>query len=108
MRLFLLVRYFCTAYTLSAKYDEESLNEISHRVNDLLQYYEEQEVDDKGYDRAMERINEGNNEDMEEHGGEDHYFAEQGYESVDRDFKKTMENMSLDDVDLEKFGLLGA
>ncbi|CAD7951938.1 unnamed protein product [Amoebophrya sp. A120] len=109
----LLEQYQMVSYsTLSAKYDEESLNEISHRVNDLLQYYEEQEVDDKGYDRAMERINEGNNEDMEEYGG-DHYFAEQGgndcsYENVDRDFQKTMENMSLDDVDLEKFGLLGA
>ncbi|CAD7922887.1 unnamed protein product [Amoebophrya sp. A25] len=106
----LLDEYKMVCYSCVSKYDEDSLSEIAHRVADLVQYYENQEVDDQAYDRAMERVNERAYEGMGEN-QEDREDYHSGDEDVERELEESLGNMDLadyGDMSLEKYGLAGA
>eukprot|EP00392_Amoebophrya_sp_AT5.2_P008338 g8359.t1 len=71
----LLEEYSMVAYSCLSKYDEECLADVAHRVNDLIQYYDDQEVNDRAYDEAMERVNErGDHDGCDADEGDDDEF----------------------------------
>ena len=91
----LLEEYKMVSYAALNPKDDESLETIAYRINDLIQFYESQEVDDKAMERAEQA------EDRRAEKEADTGDADAGFSEYMEGLGRGMENLDIGDMNLE-------